>query len=167
MKLTYLFRLSSFGRLVSPGMVWPVLPAVLCLAWLAGAADTNQPTSEIVIPKSVFVNDPRGKDPFFPNRQRFGVSTTTVTNVVSKSGPNLNDLQLRGITGTPERRVALINGQPLVKGEEWEFRISTGKLKIRVLEIGERSVKVSIEGQAEPRELLLPERQLPIAPTEP
>src|SRR5207249_3073878 len=108
-------------------------------------------------PKSVFVsNDPRGKDPFFPNRPRLGVlPTPAATNVVATAGPNLSDLQLRGITGSPERRIALINTDPLEKGEEKEVRTSNGKLKIQVLEIREKSVLLRIEGQKEPKELLL------------
>ena len=166
MKLTPVLRSSSSCRLRFLRVALPLLPAVLCLAWLARAADANQATNEIIIPKSVFVsNDPRGKDPFFPNRPRMGLlPTAPTTNTVSTPGPNVGDLQLRGITGSPERRVALINTLPLEKGEEAEVRVSNGRLKIQVLEIREKSVLLRIDGQKEPKELLLPERLLQIAP---
>jgi sulfur carrier protein ThiS len=131
-------------------------------AWSASSADQNRSTNEVPVLKSIFVyNDSKGKDPFFPNRPRPG-SVVVQTNTVQVVGPNLSALQLLGITGPPDRRIALINNLTFVKGEEQEVRAGNGKVKIRVLEIREKSVVVTAEGQADPKELLLTERLLPV-----
>jgi hypothetical protein len=67
------------------------------------------------------------------------------------------ELQLEGITGTPGRRIAVINNLTLTQGEEGEVRARNGKIKIRVLEIRDKSVLLQIDGLAEPKELLLQE----------
>jgi len=61
-----------------------------------------------------------------------------------------------------EKRIALINNVPFAKDEEGEVKAGNGKVKIRVLEIGDKSVTVSIAGTAAPKELLLQETLLPI-----
>jgi len=71
-------------------------------------------------------------------------------------------LVLKGITGPAEKRIALINNLTFAKGEEGEVKAGPGKVKIRVLEIREKSVIVSIEGVAAPKELILQERLLPV-----
>ncbi len=162
MNLTTVLRSPSSGRLKFLRVVWPVWVTVLSLSRLASAADAPRATNEFVVPKSVFVsNDSRGKDPFFPNRSRLA-QPTTVTSSVTNTAPNLNDLQLKGITGTAERRTALINNLTFGKGEEGEVRARNGKIKIRVLEIRDKSVLLQIEGLAEPKVLLLPDRLLPV-----
>jgi hypothetical protein len=131
---------------------------------LAGAADSTQATNEIVIPKSVFVtNDVRGKDPFFPNRVRGGLTATPTNVVPTPPGPNIKDLQLRGISGPPENRIALINNLTFKNGETNEVRLIGGKVKVRVLEIREKSVLLEIEGVAGPIELFLQDRIRPIS----
>ena len=143
-----------------PGLI---LAAVFAVAGRIEAAEPSRATNEFVFPKSVFVySDPKGKDPFYPNRPRSGTVTVVSTNVPTSTGPNLADFQLRGITGPPERRIALINNLTFTKGEEQEVRAGNAKAKIRVVEIGEKTVKILIEGQAEPKELVLPERLIPL-----
>jgi hypothetical protein len=75
-------------------------------------------------------------------------------------------LVLKGITGTPERRIVLINNMTFANGEEAEVRAGSGKVKIRVMEIREKSVLVSIEGVAQPKELILQEKLLPFGERE-
>jgi hypothetical protein len=139
-----------------------ILTAVFAAAGQIQAAEPARATNEFVFPKSVFVySDLKGKDPFYPNRPRAGTVPVS-TNVPKSTGPNLADFQLRGITGPPERRIALINNLTFTKGEEQEVRAGNAKAKIRVVEIGEKTVKILIEGQAEPKELVLPERLIPL-----
>jgi len=135
----------------------------LGLVTLAEGAETNRPPAEVVIPKSVFVSEGDiGKDPFFPNSTR--TKRRSPEDPVKK--PVQQDLSqllvLKGITGPPEKRIALINNLPFAKDEEGEVKAGNGKVKIRVLEIGEKSVTVSIAGTAAPKELLLQETLLPI-----
>ena len=143
---------------------WPglILAAVLAMAVPVHAAEPARATNEFAFPKSVFIyNDMKGKDPFFPNRNRGGTVSVS-TNTAISTGPNLADLQLRGLAGPPERRIALINNLTFTKDEEQEVRIGNAKAKIKVLEIREKSVIIRIEGQTESKELVLPDRLLPV-----
>jgi hypothetical protein len=118
-----------------------------CLPAKATAATIGVPA----IPKSVF--DYRaGKDPFFPNR--------VVTPVLAPEPTKKVSLLLKGITGTSDRRVALINDRTFVKGETGEFKTGTNTFPIRVIDILEKSVTIEREGQR--YELPLLENLLPL-----
>jgi hypothetical protein len=70
-----------------------------------------------------------------------------------------NQLKLTGISqGT--KTIATINNLTFEAGEEQEVKVFNGKRKIRVLEIREKAVRVKAEGEADPIELVLPERVL-------
>ncbi len=134
----------------------------LGLVTLAEGAETNRAPAEVVIPKSIFVSEGDiGKDPFFPNSTR---TKRRAPEEPRKPVPqDLSQLLvLKGITGPPEKRIALINNLPFAKDEEGEVKAGNGKVKIHVLEIGEKSVTISIAGTATPKELLLQETLLPI-----
>jgi hypothetical protein len=62
---------------------------------------------------------------------------------------------LRGISGKANRRLALVNGQTLAVGEEAAIRTTDGVVRIRCLEIRDRSVVVAVEGENERKELTL------------
>jgi hypothetical protein len=116
--------------------------------------------------RSVFIdNDERGRDPFFPKsarRQAKAVEAETPKVV----GPS--SLVLLGITGPPDRRIALINNLSFAAGEEQAVRIPGGSNSlIKCMEIRERSVMVTIQGGTEQFELQLLDRTLPIAPVSP
>jgi hypothetical protein len=107
-----------------------------------------KPSSE-VIPESVF--DYRGgKDPFFPNR--------IMTPALTPDSTKKEIMVLKGITGTPDRRVALINDRTFTKGETGEIKSGTNTLTIRVVEIKDRSVTIEYAGQT--NELALVENVL-------
>ena len=133
----------------------------LCLSIVIQGAETNRPPAEVAIPKSTFVwEGDIGKNPFYPHSTRLKPkrsddSTQTTTQDFSQL------LVLKGITGPLESRIALINNLTFTKGEEGEVRAGNGKVKIRVLEIRDKSVVVSIAGAA-PKELFLLETLLPI-----
>jgi hypothetical protein len=144
--------------------LWPALCLAVPLAvtLLGQSPRTNRPPAEVPAAKSIFVtNDPAGVDPFFP------VSTRRKTEPSSDDGKKaprpagVGALQLKGIMGPPDRRIALINNLTFAKGEEGEVRVSDGKLKIKCRDIRTKSVVVSIEGQTEEHELILPEKVLP------
>jgi hypothetical protein len=69
---------------------------------------------------------------------------------------------LRGITGVGDQRFALINNLTFAKGEEGDVKVKNGKIKIRVLEVKERSVVIQIDGRTDQKELILPETLLPV-----
>jgi hypothetical protein len=64
-------------------------------------------------------------------------------------------LVLRGISGTPQRRFALVNDTTLAQGEEAKVRVGTTRWTVRCVEITQNSVVLNVNGSAEPTELLL------------
>jgi hypothetical protein len=101
--------------------------------------------------KSVFVDRPNfGRDPFFPNSSRRG---TIVQDTVVEPVANFNNITLKGISGTVEKRLAIINNKTFEAGEEANLRISGQPTKVKCVEVREKSVVISINGVT--RELFL------------
>jgi len=129
---------------------------------LAQAASTNRPPAEIPIARSIFVtNDAAGVDPFFPNSSRTRNRQSSDDGKKAPRPMGVSALQLKGIMGPPDKRIALINNLTFAKGETQEVRVLDGKLKITCEEIRAKSVLITIEGQTETHELVLPEKGLP------
>lgn len=126
----------------------------------SAASPKAHPLLGVPVPESEFVNDPNvGKDPFFPDSTR-RLPKTPVLTKVSKT-PDTNRahlLTLRGISGPTSRRLALINNLTFVAGEEGTVRTTAGLLKIRVLQIEDKTVSVLIDGESQPRELQLDDK---------
>jgi hypothetical protein len=134
------------------------------MARAAQTQPTNRPPAEVAIAKSIFVtNDVAGKDPFFPNSKRRITADPNAgqgEKTPKPVGPGA--LRLLGITtDLAGKRIALINNLTFAKGEENEVRAEGGKLKVRCVEIREKSVVVEIVGQSGQHELVLPEKILP------
>jgi hypothetical protein len=83
--------------------------------------------------------------------------TTVPTSVPDK-------LVLRSLSGATNRRLALVNNQTLAKGEETRVRVGVTNVRVRCLEIRERSVVLRVSGQTEPMELFLPSDTRKAAP---
>jgi hypothetical protein len=66
-----------------------------------------------------------------------------------------NTLVLRGISGTPQRRFALINDATLEKGEQAKVRVGSTKVVVRCLEISDTSVTLTVNGASEQTQLSL------------
>lgn len=116
------------------------------------ATETNSVPAQVAY-KSVFEDDLKsGKDPFFPKSMRRGEKTPAPN---AKVVAPVIQLSLKGISGPANRRFALINNQPLAAGEEGYVRVPGGQVKVRCWEIREDSVVVSVEGDAEKKELRL------------
>ena len=154
-----IFRRSGMSPIIVIRCFFALSVAVAVTA-VCRAAETNRQPATVVFPKSIFVDDPNGKDPFFPNRQR-GVVVRQPTDPAPKE-PDWKALQLRGITGVGDQRFALINNLTFAKGEEGDVKVKNGKIKIRVLEVKERSVIIQIDGRTDQKELILPETLLPV-----
>lgn len=110
----------------------------------AGPATTPAPVVDQSL--SVFVDDPNfGRDPFFPRSQRrkrtAAVEDTNVVVVVVAE-----DLILKGLSGTAEKRLAIINNYTFEAGEEYVLRMANGPVKVRCIEIRDRSVVISVNG---------------------
>jgi hypothetical protein len=96
------------------------------------------------IPKSVFVipkNPQEGRDPFFPNSVHpYGISEKP------QVASPVSSLVLKGLSGPPEARLAMINGRTFKAGEEAEVSTPTGRVTIRVVEIRSDSAVVEVGG---------------------
>ena len=141
--------------------------SVCALALSCGAfvhAGDKPAVTEVVVPKAAFVDDPLvGKDPFFPEstRRRDSAPRIAVTNVVAPSNQLLEQIFLKGISGTKEQRLALLsslnNSATVAVGESAELKVGPQVLKLRLREIRERSVIVELDGSSETREIKLRE----------
>jgi hypothetical protein len=115
--------------------------------------NTNRAPAQAAIPQSVFATEAAtGKDPFFPNSIRRLRRDDSGKRQTTRDLSGL--LKLTGIAGGV-RPIATINNLTFAVGEEQEVKVEGGKVKIRVLEIREKSVRVIIEKQPQPVELKL------------
>ena len=100
--------------------------------------------ADFVLVKSVFVDDPRlGKDPFFPESQRR--SARRVTTPTQPVVP-VTELTVKGISGRPGHRLAIINNRTFAIGETAEMKVDKHIVKVQCLEITDTVVKVTIDG---------------------
>lgn len=102
-------------------------------------AEDTAPTKSVFIDRANF-----GRDPFFPTSTRRG--QVIETNSVVEPVANFGNLMLKGISGTVEKRLAIINNKTFEAGEEAELRINGQPVKVKCVEIREKSVIVSING---------------------
>jgi hypothetical protein len=69
--------------------------------------------------------------------------------------PLYSDLKLKGISGSGNRRLAMINNQTFASGDQLPVKVGDKKVNVRCVEIHERSVIVAIEGESGQKELSL------------
>ena len=114
-------------------------------------AATNAAPAELEIPKSVFVTPTtpeQGKDPFFPLSRRLWPEPAVVTASITNIPKNIViQLDLKGISGAVNRRLAIINNQTFEVGEEAEVAVNAGRVKVVCKEIKDESVLVLVNGQ--------------------
>lgn len=139
----------------------PVL--VLLGGAAARAENATNAVAKIAPPalvRSVFVDDAKsGVDPFFPKSTRRAevLEKTSPTNTPPQPGLLFQQLSLKGISGTKTQRLALINSATVSVGESAEIRCGIQMVKIRCLEIRDRSVLIALDGATEVKELKLRE----------
>ena len=137
-------------------MNWCVISSKSAVAaWLSAgfvmvlpvaAAPVAQPPAPEVVLRSTFVvptNPKDGRDPFFPN-------STRPYETVSVARPHVcevSSLVLKGISGPPDRRLAIINNRTLGVGDEANLVTPQGPIHIRCVEIKDRSVVIESAGQ--------------------
>jgi hypothetical protein len=152
----------------------PFAAAFFCLALMAhGAAKQTNATAKPAsaspttpapteIPRSVFVvprSPKEGRDPFFPQSTRFSGTTVTDPKTRTNQPPVVLELALKGISGTRERPLAIINNQTFAAGEENEVITGTRRVRIRCIAINAEAETVIIEFGNERRELRLKQRK--------
>ena len=110
------------------------------------AAPVTQPVAPELAPRSVFLipaNPQEGRDPFYPN------STRPYENApaAKASMGDVRSLVLKGISGPPEHRLAIINNRTLGVGDESDLTTPQGRIHIRCVEIKDNSVVIESGGQ--------------------
>lgn len=67
----------------------------------------------------------------------------------------VQDIVLKGISGPPNRRLAMINNQTIGPGEEAKVKVGQKTVTVKCLEIKGKSAVVLIEGISQPKEIHL------------
>ena len=131
----------------SKGAVAAWFSAVLVTVLPMTAAPAAQSAApEVVVSRSVFIlpaNPKEGHDPFFPN------STRPYETAIA-ARPQIGDvssLVLKGISGPPNRRLAIINNHTVGVGDEEDMVSAQGRIHFRCVEIKPNSVVIEVSGQ--------------------
>src|SRR5690242_18624860 len=100
----------------------------------AAAAPAAKPTQPEVVSRSVFViptNPKQGRDPFYPNSNRPYDSATAGQVHLA----DVSSLVLKGVSGPPDHRLAIINSHTFAEGDEQDLVTSQGRIHVRCVEI--------------------------------
>jgi len=128
--------------------------AGIIVALLPGRAWAEaKPTADAVTggPLSVFISNPGfGKDPFFPKSARIPqVKTNELTEVPTVIVPIVPDeITLKGINLLKDRRFCILNNRTVSAGEEIELKLKGKVYKVRCVEIKDKSVVISVNGNS-------------------
>lgn len=115
-------------------------PFVRTLANLTGLAESGQATREDAASRKK--GEPPADIPLFS-----GAPTVPPT--------RYSDLVLKNVSGTKDRRFALLNNQTFAAGDSAKVKLHDGSVSVRCLEIRDDSVLVAIDGQPGQREIKL------------
>lgn len=88
-------------------------------------------------------------------RQESKSSGTVSWNVAGAKPVRYDGMDLKIISGTPQRRLATVNDQTFLAGETLKVAVRGDSVRVHCVEIRERSVLVTVQGEAGPRELKL------------
>ena len=150
------------GRLFFRVAAVLVPAALLCVGKVLGAGQpasgspagsagvSNAVPAGAAIPLSIFLmptTREEGKDPFYP-RSSYPYGSAPVKPSTNKEPVQVVvDLKFNGFSGTPEHRLAIINGRTFDQGEEAEVRSGAARVRIKVVEIKTDYVIVEVAGQ--------------------
>ena len=65
------------------------------------------------------------------------------------------NLVLKSISGPPSRRFALVNDQTFAAGDDLPVKLLDGRVKVRCVEVRDKSVLLAVQGEDTPREIRL------------
>ena len=129
-----------------------VMTAGLLAALISGLPLAAAPVEPEAVSRSVFTlptNPTEGRDPFFPESTRLYAAYLAKL-VKDENKPRVGDLSslvLKGISGTANNRLAIINNHTLGIGDEQDIATPQGRIHIRCVEIKDDSVVVESAGQ--------------------
>jgi hypothetical protein len=93
-----------------------------------------------------------GRDPFFPNSPRLFAASINKNVAIPVVTPKA-ELLLKGFSGPPDHRLAIINNRTFAAGESADVHTANGLVRVRCLEI--KGDHASVLVGAERRELRL------------
>jgi len=99
------------------------------------------------VPKSSFsvpAKPADGHDPFFPMSDRLFATKTAPKQTPTTAGASL---VFNGLSGTSEHRLAMINGYTFAEGEEASVNTSTGRQRVRLVELKGQLAVVEVAGE--------------------
>jgi hypothetical protein len=152
--MRHLNLVSSRICLLVVGCVFAVAFSAEAAAPAKGPSDKKSAPAEPEIPKSVFTS--AGKechDPFYPNTTRLQPAPPVQPTVPDRPAVAVANLQLKGISGPPNNRIAIINNQSFKPGEEADVISGNNRIHVRCIEIRAESALIEAGGQQ--RELKL------------
>jgi len=152
-----------FQRKLSTRLHWVLSISVAVLSFIASlsSAPAAMPhLDEVVSTKSAFTDDPKfGRDPFFPKSTRRKpvevVTRISTTPDASAFTQVAGSVVLKGISGVRGKRLALLNNRTMEAGEEADFKVNNQLVKIKCVEVREKSVVIGLEGTTETKEIHL------------
>jgi len=124
--------------LVSAPVLWAA-PPVSAPAAKSQPAMTNSPRSVFILP----ANPAEGRDPFFPKSNRPYEMAPAATNNV----PEVTALVVRGISGSPDHRLVIINNHTFATGDIADVITDQGRIRVHCVEIKSRSVIIEVGNQ--------------------
>ncbi len=111
---------------------------------------SKETTPEPTAPENPAVEPAKIPEPTLPAKEAVAEQP-----VLPPAEISYNELAVKAITGTKNRRLALINNVTFSAGEEAMVKFKDAKVKVRCLEIKESSVIITLEGKDEKQELFL------------
>jgi hypothetical protein len=131
-------------------------PAAAKPSTVAAAPSTAAPAIVSVFQQLM---PPNGRDPFFPNSRRR--EPEVAKGPSPDRPPPASELVLKGIVGSANHRLALINDDSIMEvGEEGSVRVPGGHVKLRCLEIGEDYAVIQVVGEVQTKRLQLSKKGL-------
>ena len=127
---------------------------LLFLAFASGLAEAGPTLVPAGAPKSEFIDDVEfGKDPFFPASMRRPKTMVKISDNEPPRPMVPDSVVLKGISFFEGKKLAIINNYTVAEGEEFELKTGRQPLRIKCVEIKEKSVVVNVNGAT--KELLL------------
>jgi hypothetical protein len=143
---------------MNPSLTLPALLFMTACALWPVETGANTPVDQAVppnAPRAEFKDDIGfGKDPFFPRSTRRPKVVVRSTGAEPPRPTVPENIVLKGVSFTNGRRLAIVNDRTLAEGEEFTLKVHGQPVRIKCVEIKEKSVIVGV-GSAT-KELVLP-----------
>ena len=128
-----------------------LIASATALAVIAAPVAQADKTNKVETTRSVFIlpsNPKEGRDPFFPNSNR----PYEIAAAANTQTGNVTSLVLKGISGSQNHRLVIINNHTFATGDTGDVVTSDGRVRLRCIEIKTNSVIIEVGGQR--RELI-------------